>query len=220
MEKNKKAYTLIELIIVLAITVLLFAIGIGGMITGQRQFAFQANYERSLQLVRDARSLALNGRAFLDYTDYDRDGLNDDLMTPANIGVHFDTTAGTITMFADLHKGADDVNQQEGIYDPPASFGFYSYAPGSGKDVVIEQYTISNTLSLMIKGGPTTIFFSPIFADVSFNPALNSAYKFFGFGVKEKTDTRQFCSKIHPVSGVPEKGSFFDCNPLILIPPP
>lgn len=208
--QNRKAYTLIELIIVLAITVLLFGIGIGGLITGQRQLTFRSNHERTLQIVRDARSLALNGKAFNDYTDYNRNGDHDDLITPANIGIHFDKTAGTITMFADLHKSQFDSAQREGIYDPPANpVTFYTYA--AGKDVAIEQYTLTNTLSLLLSGGATTIFFSPIFADIIFDPALDSGKKFFIFGVKEKTGTMSGCAKIHPVSGVPEIASSAEC---------
>jgi len=212
--RSLKAYTLIELIIVLAITVILLFIGIGGLLSGQKQFNYQANYERTLQLVRDARSLALNGKAFSDYTDYDRDGLkteDGELMTPANVGVDFDTTAGvmTVTMFADLHKSDDDTAQNEGVYNPPDPFAFYTYTPG--KDVALEQYTINNTLTLLLSGGARTIFFSPIFADVKFDPALTSGNKFFIFGVKETTGTRKGCAKIHPVAGVPEVASETEC---------
>jgi prepilin-type N-terminal cleavage/methylation domain-containing protein len=199
---NHKAYTLIELLIVMAITVMLFAVGIGGMITGQKQFMFQSNAERIIQLVRDARSLAIAGKAYPDYTDYDRDGNSTNLITPAHIGVNFDAENGIVTMFADLHKSGTDPAQKEGIYDAPNPFDFYTYS--RGKDVAIEQFQINPTLRLLISGGPKTIFFSPIFADVTFDPPLNNASKFFIFGIKEKTGTRKKCVKIHPISGVPE----------------
>jgi type II secretory pathway pseudopilin PulG len=207
--KNLKAYTLIELVVVLAITVLLLTIGIGGLMNGQKQFNFQANYERILQMVRDARSLALNGKAFPDYTDYNRNGNTTDLMTPANVGVDFDVVNGTVTMFADLHNGKTDSTQNEGVYDAPVPFGFYTYT--AGKDVAIEQYKLNPTMTLLISGGPRTIFFSPIFADVKFYPALPPANKFFFFGGKENTGTRKGCAKIHPVSGIPEIAEAAEC---------
>jgi len=208
---NRKAYTLIELLIVMAITVMLFSIGLGGMLTGQKQFMFQSNSERIIQLVRDARSLAIAGMAYPDYTDYDGDDSTTNLMTPANIGVDFDTTNGLVTMFADLHKGSKDQHQTEGVYNPPTPFGFYTYTLDSGQDVALEQYQINPTLLLLVSGGPKTIFFSPIFADVTFNPALPVANKFFYFGVKEKSGTRITCSKLHPVSGVPEQATALEC---------
>ena len=212
----RKGYTLIELIIVMAIVVFLLSVGLGGMINSQRQLTFLTAYERVLQTVRDARSLALAGKAMPDYTDYDQDGLKDtDLVTPANYGVHFDKDNKEIVMFADIHKTALDSGQTEGKYQVQGGQKPYEYK--NSKDVILSVYKLDGNFILVLAGmdlvsGPADIFFSPIFADTTFDPQLSSGKSFFIFGVSERTAAgRHKCSKIHPVAGVPENASDTEC---------
>lgn len=219
----KKAFTLIELMIVMVIVVMIIGVGLGGMINSQRQVLFLSAYENVIQLVRDQRSLALSGKAMPDYTDYDKDLSSVDLVTPANYGVSFDLTKKTVTTFIDLHKSATITNQTEGQYDPPYSppatttLVFYQYVPG--KDVAMAQYKLDSKLGLisnMFKTGNTRvdIFYSPIFGDVTIKPALTAPEQFLIFGVEDHDKGRVKCSKIHPIAGVPEGATEAECvNP-------
>ncbi len=220
---HKSGFTIIELLVVIAITVLLLGVGLGGLISSQKTILFSSSYENVLQIVRDARSQALAGRALPDYTNYAQKGTSN-LVTPANIGVNFThnglTHTATVTMFADLHRSSQDVDQVEGEYDPPpptTPVQFYTYTPGSGNDVLMSQYILDSRLTLIqnFTGNlnfSVSIFFSPIFGDVKFNPDLPAGEKFFIFGVVENTgaNARRKCAKIHPVSGVPETATKSD----------
>ena len=227
----KKAFTLIELMIVLAVIVVILGVGLGGMINSQRQMLFLSSYENVLLLVRDQRSLALAGKALPDYTDYDNDGCKApptvanspscangstyvDLVTPANYGISFDlaSTAMTVTTFADLHTGTDS-SQVEGVYNPPAPIVFYKYTSGSGSDIAMSQYKLDSRLKLVSNLAPATrvdIFYSPIFGDVTISPALGTN-KFLIFGVWDQQRGVKKCSKIHPVAGVPEVAAETEC---------
>jgi prepilin-type N-terminal cleavage/methylation domain-containing protein len=214
----KKAFTIIELLVVMAVVVMLFAVGLGGMITSQRQFVFLTAYNQVLLIVRDQRSLALAGKALPDYTDYDKDLLKTtDLVTPANYGVSFEfisaTNTWTVTTFADLHKGIDPA-QTEGLYDAPGAL--YTYTPG--RDLMMSKYTLDKRLSLVSNLFKFTaplntrvdLFYSPIFGDVTIKPDLGTK-KFLIFGVADAQAGRKKCSKIHPVAGVPETAVDADC---------
>ncbi len=212
----RRGFTIIELVIVMAIIVLMFSLGLAGLGNSQKQLLFSNAYERIIQLVREARSNAVTGKATLDYTDYDADGCTDaenhaaactllpaenDYVTPANYGVDFDTEAGVVTLFADLHNG------NEGTYEAPDLLGTYE----SGKDLAIAQFTISAPLKVvLVAGWPRTIFYSPIFAD--FSPNIISPGPFFIFGVSEVAGERYRCSKIHPIAGVPEVATEEECQ--------
>lgn len=224
----KKGFTIIELLVVLAVIVLIFSIGLGSLLTSQRQVLFLSSYESVVQLVRDTRSLALAGKAMPDYTDFNANSNFTELASPANYGVSFDLPAGTVTTFVDLRKSASQPTQVEGQYDPPpAVVGFYKYnAVSCAKcDVKMATYTLDGKFKLVSNmfnrlAAPNDkrvdIFFSPIFGDFSIYPPLVNtapAYKetFFFFGVTDISGIRKKCSKIHPVAGVPEVATDVEC---------
>ena len=212
--KDKNGFTLAELIIVIGLLMLIFALSIRGLVNSQQSFIFQNSVEQVVQLVREARSLAVTGKAQPDFTDSDRDGASNvtvppDYVAPAHYGVYFQKASGStpakITLFVDLSKGALDSVQNEGVYNAPgSSIGFGAYDPATGKDVKLAEFTLDDSLDLVLKPSPTnTVMFNPLFADTTFNPALVG--NFFYFGVKEKaTGGRERCYKIHPIAGVPE----------------
>lgn len=223
------AYTLIELIVVMGLIILLTASAITGIIRSQRIFTFNAADQQVGSLVREARSLAVTGKSIIDYTDYDQDdcknagnhgpsctmaATEDDKVTPAHYGVHFDTAANTITLFADMH-----LSGTEGVYDgTPAGFGEYNIM--GTEDIKIAEYELVPTLDLLAIGQNTasgtttptnTVMYSPIFADTAFsNDAVSvdlmTGNQFFVFGIRENTGPalRDRCFAIHPISGVPE----------------
>jgi len=224
LQKNKNHYhgfrsgfTLIELVIVMGVLVVLMTMAMASMGSSRKYFNISTAYEKVVQMVRETRSYAVTGKANLDWTDYDQDGLDNedgDLVTPAGYGIYFDTANKTVTLFADVRKSSVDGNQSEGQYNAPDSTAVGVYQ--AGRDVILERYTILSTLTLIATGGPYTIIYTPIFADTIFYPALNSGEKLFIFGASEGEevegmDVRHMCSKMHLVSGVPEKATDTEC---------
>lgn len=211
----RSGFTLVELLLVIMMVVILTAAAINGIIRSQRTFTFNGTDQQVGSLVREARSLAVTGKAVLDYTDYDQDGLDDadaDYVTPANYGIHFDTATGTMTLFADMHPESSMTMSIEGEYDAPTG-GFGVYTPG--EDIKIAEYTVPGTIDLLAEGSGTTavdtIMFSPIFADTSFfdsvaTTTVDLTGEFFVFGIRENgyASNLERCLVIHPIAGVAE----------------
>lgn len=208
------------------LVVLLSAAALTGLFRSQRTFTFNGADQQVGALMREARSLAVTGKSVVDYTDYDQDNCKnagnhdvgctlgateDDRVTPANYGIHFDAGTGTMTLFADMH-----LSGTEGQYDAPVGFGYEV-----GKDLKISEYTVPATLDLLVArydtSGPTistdidTVMFSPLFADTSFYDPVAGAPvdltgEFFVFGLRENaySNNRDHCLAIHPIAGVAE----------------
>lgn len=190
-----------------------------GLVNSQKSFIFNNTAERVIQLVREARSLAVTGKAQADHTDADKDVDPDttdptDFVTPAHYGVYFDTTAGAnkLVLFFDVNRG-ESVDQTEGQFNKPsAATGIGQFE--AGKDVVLAEFSLDTSMSFILDPPVTnTIMFSPIFADTSFYPALGVGTQIFIFGVQETGGTvdRKRCYKIHLVSGVPEVADDTEC---------
>lgn len=226
--KSRKAFTLAEILIVIALIILITTITLNGMVNSQKLFIFTNAYEHVMAMVREARSLALTGKAQPDYTDYDNDGCYEkghqpvavppcpadgDFVTPAHYGVYFDMTpdANKVVLFWDVHK-LD--NNPEGVYVKPDST-----KPLGETDVNLEVIDLPKELQLVTSpeenGSGVAIFYSPVFADASFDPALDPVQnqKFFIFGVQETgANARKRCSKIHPLAGIPESTTTEECS--------
>lgn len=216
---SRPGYTLAEMLIVVGILIMLLASAIRGLINSQSAFIFNNAVTQVALLVREARSLAITGKAQVDYTDYDRDEMaanpdSDDTVTPANYGVFFEDNAmGTpdkLVLFVDIHKGESAVQPEAGTYNAaPATFGAFE----EGKDVKLAEFEINGDLNLVLEPmGTDTVLFSPIFADTTFDSALGPGDDFFIFGVEEIDGfLRKRCFKIHPIAGVPEEAEDSEC---------
>ncbi len=222
----KKGFTLVELISVIAIVMLLTAVTLQGLVNSQKSFLFQSSYETVQRMMRQARSLAVTSKALKDYTDYDQDALNDtdgDYVTPAHYGLVFTKVADSsddlaeIILFADLHRGALDALQNEGVFNAPTGDALNTYE--AGKDFLLEKLVLPKNMNLLLPvlwpGAMTqTVFYTPVYADTSFAPPL--AGKFFVFGVKERPGTstveRKKCSKIQIQAGVAEAVDESECH--------
>lgn len=229
--QTKEGFTLIEIILVVTLTVFLFLATMQSVIGSSQQLRFVNAYQKVLDLVRQARSLAVSGKAQLDYTDYDQDGVNDttanggpDYVTPAHYGVYFEQAPGVngqttdqVILFADLHPPVIPPLGppcKEGQYDP-ANMNLNG-PNGFGCDVILETYTLPVGVQLKgVSGSPycvttlstcAVLFYSPIFADASFDPPLHPlpSPQFFVFGVDQGNGQRKHCEKIHAASGIPE----------------
>jgi len=211
----KSGFSLAEMVIVVAILLLLFTLSMRGIVNSQQSFIFNNSAEHVIQMVREARSLAVTGKAQADFTDADKDNAASvdmgDFVTPAHYGIYFDTTKNKVVLFIDVNRG-ESSNQNEGKYDAPSAVtGIGEFE--DGKDVELEEFQLDSSMSFILNPATTkTVMFSPIFADTSFDPAL-SGTQFFVFGVKDvKGIARSRCYKIHLIAGVPEVADSTDAT--------
>ncbi len=207
-----------------AIVMMLLTATLQGLVSSQKTFLFANAFERMTDLVRQARSLAVTAKAQMDFTDYDNDGCTDtvtnpvipgacqapDFVTPAHYGVYFDTSntnAQKIVLFADLHT---DGSNAEGQFNAGGTPGVYM----GGLDYVLAEYTLPPGYDFVFLGsGNQTVFYTPIFADTTFEPPLDPINgPFFIFGLATNSPKKAKCLKIHPVAGVPEVATNNDYN--------
>ncbi len=203
--KNKKGFTLVELLIVILITITLIGAAISSLINTRRSFIFNGASQKLEIMLRTARSYAVTGKATKDYSDFDNDGDKTDLVSPANYGIFLDKSNNEIILFADIH------DTTEGKYDAPAS-GNHS----AGTDEILDKYTIPSNLELSFNaktGNTVSILYTPIFADTTFNNVPDTEKTLFHFGIKEKTGTSPLkrCFKTNIVSGTIESADHSEC---------
>ena len=219
-KQTSPGFTLVEIIIVVALTVLLLTITVQSFLSSASQFAFANDNTKILELVNFARSLAISGKAQIDYIDYDKDGckdaattpgapcVGDDFVTPAHYAVNFDKATNTATLFADMHQLIGST-PKEGQFDPCTGAVDYT----TGCDIILDQYQLkASTFVLFPNAAPAfagttaSIFYSPIFADISFDVAALPTDPFFTYELNQATGTvaRKSCLQIHRVAGIPE----------------
>lgn len=210
----RKGFTLIELILVVALTLFLTVATLQSVVGSTQQLRFVNSYEKVLEFIRQARSLAVSGKAQLDYTDYDFDTYTDlvkqpdgqaDFVTPAYYGVHFEhyadnAIADKVILFADLHQKTGSTCKEK-KYDPAPSSG----TNANGCDIILETYELPARVKLLgLPAANVSIFYTPLLADVSFDTSLPYA-PFFIYEVGQLGNVpRKNCQQIHQFSGIPE----------------
>lgn len=213
--KKQKAFTLIELIIVMGILVIVVAISFNSLVKSQDFQIFNNNFIKLQSLVNNARSQAITGKGQLDFTDFDHDLCNNtgamsggsctapDYVTPANYGIRLDTTAGSanIRLFADINPPATGATGLKGRFDGGTAYS-------TGDDVVLDSLNLPTGISLEVVDSSGTktsgsMFFSPNYADISFDGL--SVSPFLKLRLRENGGTAQ-CKqiKIHKLAGIPE----------------
>jgi type II secretory pathway pseudopilin PulG len=213
--RTRSGFTLAEMILVVALTLFLLTVTVQGFVNSASQFSFSNAAQKVEEMIRTARSYAISGKAQLDYTDFDKDGCKDvasgacavDYVTPAHYGVNFKktTTTGvdsyTVTLFADNHEVVGKA-PKEGVFEDTST----DY--GDGFDIILERFPVPSGMQLIIPGAgnSATIFFSPVFADVSTDFTITAADPFFRYGVTQKAGdiTRKRCSQTHILAGISE----------------
>lgn len=216
-KQNLSGFTLIEIVLVVALTLFMLTVTVQGFVNSASQFSFANVSQKIEEMVRTARSLAISGKAQIDYTNFDNDTCadnvstplcpEDDYVTPANYGVNLQKiTAGgnttyTVTLFADNHSATDEKKYNT---VPNPTLADYK----AGKDIVLETYTLPSNIQMILPGGgdTATVFFSPIFADLSSDITITNADPFFRFGLYQVSGsvTRKKCSQIHILAGISE----------------
>lgn len=99
-----KAFTLVEMLLVVAIIGIIAA---GAIMTSQGfrdQVVFSSNYQNVEGIIAEARNRSLTGESYEDTSDYDGDGSTDDLILPNGYIVNFATVddVTTVSLYADL----------------------------------------------------------------------------------------------------------------------
>ena len=128
--KKPSGFTLLELLIVIAIMAILATAGLVSGIRVQQQFSFLAEYKQVQSILRQPRIHAITQLGVPDSTDQDGDGDITETYIPPAYGAHI--AAGTITIFADL-AGNDSVGFYKNTGDPAVI------------DTDLASYTISNS---------------------------------------------------------------------------
>lgn len=213
----RPGYTLAELLVVMGILLMLFAMALQGLVNPQRSFAFNNAYQKVIDMVRQARSLAVTAKAQFDYTDYDNDGCKDkvenqcaeaDLVTPAHYGIYFDTATEKMMLFADLHV---EGGNSEGVF--VTSVGMKPGERKIGNDLILDEYTLPANFDFVLPAANNDagiIFYNPVYADTIFDKTPDAHTMIFG--VKENGGNGlKRCSKIQAVSGIPENATDNEC---------
>jgi prepilin-type N-terminal cleavage/methylation domain-containing protein len=212
----QSGFTLIELLIVLGIVVIMTAVTLGSLTRSQDQQIFNNSFEKLYSLINTARSLSISGKGQLDYTDFDNDGCKDtgapppgatcsvpDYVTPANYGVQFNEhTAPNVILFADINPPTSGATGQKGVYNSGSSYA-------TGDDLDLDSLTLPTgiTLEIRVDTGSEingTIFFSPNYADITFDSNMNGHIKpYLLLRLKQGAN---ICKqiRIHKLAGIPE----------------
>lgn len=213
---SRSAFTLVEILLGIGVTMILFLAAMQTVIGSSSQLSYINTSNKVLDMIRQARSLAISGKAQLDHTDFDDDQLNyltpapngPDQVTPANYGVylhHLNNNTDEAILFADNHGVA--AGGVEGKFDlgPSTPNGQTSTDFVNGYDIILEKFTLPKDIHLVfLPNNATSIFYSPIFADVKFDPSPAGPQFIFGFDQNTPTITRKGCFLIHISSGIPE----------------
>lgn len=212
-QKYKKGFTLIELVIVLAVVTVIFGISFDTFSRSQSQQLFNNTFEKIVSMISSARSLAITGKGQLDYTDFDHDGCSNtggtgcsgpDYVTPANYGVYINSRAeggANIRVFADNHLPASGATGQVGKYNN------IDRAYVNGQDLDLAEFNIPSPLKLQIATGDVgSILFSPNYADISLDQLEWDKNSFLTIQLKGVNPARCRQIKLHRLAGVPEVG--------------
>ncbi len=220
-QKQKKGFTLIELVIVLAVVTVIFGISFETFSRSQSQQLFNNTFEKIVSMISSARSLAITGKGQLDYTDFDHDGCRNtsgegcngpDYVTPANYGVAFVENGRThnnfiIKMFADNHPPATELTGSAGKYDTGTDYA-------AGQDLVLAEMPIPKQMQVVItppfsaslQQETGSILFSPNYADISLDQLTWDNNSFLTIQLKGVNPARCRQIKLHRLAGVPEVG--------------
>lgn len=207
-------FTLIELVIAMAVIVIVAGIALNSLGGSQSFQIFNNNFEKLFGMINNARSMAISGKGQLDYTDADNDGCTDsnkatgatctvpDHVTPANYGVYFNSS-GTpnVELFSDTNPPTSGVTGAKGSFDVGTNYI-------GGDDTVLGSLILPSNLSLGVMDGTDvisssgSIFFSPNYADISFENL--TATPFLNIELKDSKSTLCRMISIHKLAGVPE----------------
>lgn len=218
--KKISAFTLVEIMIVLAITMFLLTIALQSAWGSSAQLNFINSTNKVIDMIREARSLALAGKTQLDYTNFLGTDCPTCLITPAGYGVAFEhysdpTIPDQAILFVDNHS----LFGGEGTYveDNLANYN-------AGTDIVLEKFVLPKGIFFNGNGilafgqndsKRSTIIYTAVFADVIFDPPtiVPSLSNLLTFGLTQSGSVpRSACFQIHKVSGLPTPTDNATCS--------
>ncbi len=207
---TRKAYSLIELLIVIGIIVIVLAFSLNALSQSQSTQLFSNNFAKLFSLISNARSQAITGKGQLDFTDFDHDTRTNlssppDYVTPANYGIHFQTdSAPQVVLFADINPPESGAMGARLRYDEGTTYDL-------GQDVVLDSLYLPEGTILDVQDGTGaktsgSIFYSPNYADINFENLDVSTSPFIT--IKLSNPKLMGCRIItmHKLAGIPEVG--------------
>lgn len=189
---KRDGFTLIELLVVIAIIVILASAAAASSSRTQRNFAFNVQYNDILQIMREARNLAVSNLTVVDTTDFDQDGDTTDKVLPLGYGVKLDKSATpqAIELFMDV----------------PGTVKHQLDPAGTPNDTVIRRLEIDDRFAMTLDEDGASVnqlllYYEPPFGFANFL----GTYK-VGHVVLTDKDNSSFSKKVmvHRVAGVPE----------------
>lgn len=131
LNKNK-GFTLVEILLVVAIMGLLSVAAMISVTATINRMKFQNVFNKVEQMIFDARSMAINGKQVPDCTDVNQDSKKDDKVVAAGYGLHLtDDNPSKFILFSDMHSLAT------GTYVDPPGQGI-----GVCRDIADEIYEV------------------------------------------------------------------------------
>lgn len=203
---HSPGFTLIEILLVMALTVILLTVTLQSTVGSAAQINFANSYDKVLDMIRQARSLAISGKAQEDYTNFDGDPATN-LLTPAGYGVYFHHVPNgqdSVVLFIDNHA----LNHQagfEGVYNSSVSANDYA----AGNDIILDTFNLPAGIQFFNFAGEAnqndaTLIYKPIFADVIFQPEIPGNIFTFGLQQTGSNVERTHCVQLHKLSGIAE----------------
>ncbi len=199
MKSRKRAgFTLVELLVVIAIMFTLAVAAVQTTIGTQRQFAYEAEFNKVLQTVRQARNLALGNSTVPDVTDDDGDGNTTEGILPQGYGIEIDSSVSPTVMriFQDVvgtNKYSIDVINNPG--------------PGVASDVVLGEIAIDERFELEGSEDGSPVSKLLLYYETPFGfPAFQGGFD-IGYIVLRDPEIGTSSEKtvmVHRESGIPE----------------
>ncbi len=185
----KRAFTLVEIMIVLGMVVILVGVSLNSLVQAQRTQRFLNQFEEVYSMVNNARTNAISAMG-------QPDG-GGGFETPAHYGVRLNPVGSTVEIFADLKSTTVEGKYDEG--DPILREVDIS----TDYELNIFEYDGTNQTSVE---AASSILFTPLYADMAFDGLRVDQNTPFVIIQLDETSPPNRCRqiRIHFLAGIPE----------------
>lgn len=201
----KKAFTLVEIILVISIIVVIAVVALGTRFGSQDLTVFKNSYSEVVGLIQQARNFALSGQSYPDYTDYDNDESYDNDKILAN-GYILNFKIGTptiVSLYADLYSSnigqLDPGEKRDQLIDQVELLDDMRIEP-----VAIKQNGTENVGASFNKSDFSIIYLTPDAEFSVIDNDLNSIQLKFSQVDEDEKDIRTKYIYMHYLYGIPE----------------
>lgn len=180
-----KGFTLLELLLVIAVMALLSITALSSIMSSQNQFRFKSIVNESENILRTIRNYALSNKPA-------------PIESAPQYGAVINATEGSITIFGDTNRNneydSDESNPEDEEKDPDHLFKTYKIPANSG------TYELYNGETPVVSTDPTTpvtltIFYQPTTANFSiFEPGTEPVFdkRYAALKIIDSADTSRF----------------------------